>query len=68
MPSIRDIVVFFAGFQTFHTLSHLLIAFTINLPLQTKYMTLTSTMNTWAIFVNGIITLVLFWLAKILRK
>lgn len=64
MRSLRDWVVFFAGFQVFHTLSHIIIAFGVNLPLATKYMTLTSTMNSWAIVINGLIAAVLIWLAK----
>lgn len=67
MPSFRDFVVFFAGVEAFHTLSHIFIALAVNLPLQTKYLTLTSTMNSWAIVINGAITLFLFWLAKRLR-
>lgn len=68
MRSFRDWVVFLTGAQAFHTLSHIIIAFSVNLPLATKYVTLTSTMNSWAIAINALITVVLFWIAKKLHS
>lgn len=68
MPTFRDIVVFFAGAEAFHTIAHIMIALSVNLPLQTKYLTLTSTMNSWSIVINGALTLVLLWLARMLAK
>ena len=68
MPSFRDTVVFLAGAMAFHTVSHLFIAFAVNLPLETRYMTLTSTMNAWTIVGSGAITLFLLWLANKLAK
>lgn len=64
MRTIRDWVIFIAGFEAFHTISHIFIAFFVNLPFVTKYVTLTSTVNTWAILINGLITIALMWLAR----
>lgn len=68
MRSFRDWVIFFAGFEAFHTISHIIIAFSINLPFATNYFVLTSTLNTWAIAINAVITVVLIGLAKWLSK
>lgn len=68
MFSGRDLVVFLAGAEFFHTLSHILIPYFFTLPLDMKFMTLTSMFNIWAIAINGIITVVLIWWAARLRK
>ncbi len=68
MFTFRDVVVFFAGFEFFHTLSHLLMGYFVELPLHTKFMVLTPSWNTWAIIINGIITILLLWWAARLSK
>lgn len=68
MFSWRDLVVFLAGAEFFHTLSHILIGYFFTLPLDMKFMTLTPTMNMWAIVINGIITVVLIGWATRLQK
>ncbi|HAT1722187.1 TPA: hypothetical protein I8Y83_002736 [Legionella pneumophila] len=62
----RDIVLFFAGFEFFHTLAHVFFAFLV--PLDLKFIILTPTLNTWSIVINALITLALLWWAKRLRS
>lgn len=62
--SLRDVVIFFAGAEFFHTLSHVILPYFVHLPLETSIMTLTSSINTAAILINGIITIALLWWAK----
>jgi hypothetical protein len=60
----RDIVVFFAGAEAFHTLSHIIMAFAFQFPVQMKWMAFTTTMNVFAILINAAITVALLWWAK----
>ena len=64
MISLRSIVIFLAGGEFFHTLSHVFLAYYVSMPIEMTFMTLTATMNTWAIVVNAVITLALLWWAK----
>lgn len=68
MPSFRDVIVFLAGAEFFHTLSHIFINYYIVLPLSTKLIVLTPRMNLIAITVNAIITFLLLWWASKLKK
>lgn len=68
MFSLRNILIFFAGFEFFHTISHIAMPFLVSFPLDLKFMLLTSTMNNWAIVINGIITIALLWWASRLSK
>lgn len=63
MITLRDVVIFFAGFQFFHTIDHLIIPFYIKLPYDLGFMVLTPTINFWAIIINAFITLLLLWWA-----
>lgn len=63
---LRDIVIFFAGFEFFHTIAHSYFAFIV--PLDLKYIHLTHSLNTWAIVINALITLALLWWAKKLGR
>lgn len=63
---LRDIVLFFAGFEFFHTLAHCFFIFIV--PLDLKYIYLTPTLNTWAIIINALITLALLWWVKKLSR
>lgn len=64
MFSLKNVLIFFAGAEFFHTLSHILLPFFVKLPLETKIIYLTPTLNIWAIIINAIITLGLLWWAK----
>lgn len=68
MISLRDIVIFFAGVMFFHTVSHIMVGFTIPLPFDFKFILLTSYMNTWIIVISAIFTILLLWWAYKLRK
>lgn len=64
MLSKREWIAFIAGASFFHTLSHIVIAFS-GLPIAIMSITLTQQLNTLAIIINAIITGALFWwLAK----
>lgn len=65
---LRDFVVFLAGAEFFHTLSHVLLPYFMTLPVDMKVTALTAEMNMWAIFINGIITLLLLWWAHRLGR
>lgn len=67
MFSLKNVLIFFAGAEFFHTLSHILLPFFVELPLETKVIHLTSALNVWAIIINAIITLALLWWAKKVR-
>lgn len=67
MCSKRDVIIFFAGVEAFHTLSHLLISFTDTLPIKVFSITWTQQLNVLGIVINGIITLGLFYWASRLK-
>jgi len=59
---LRDIVIFLAGAQFFHTISHIILPYFLSLPLDMKVITLTPSLNSWVIVVNALITILLiFW-------
>lgn len=59
---LKNILIFLAGAEFFHTLTHILLPFLIDFPFVMKKFTLTSTLNTWAIIINGLITIgLLLW-------
>lgn len=64
MFTLKHVLIFFAGAEFFHTLSHILLPFFVELPLETKVIHLTFSLNMWAIVINAIITLALLWWAK----
>jgi len=62
MCKLRDVVIFFAGAEFFHTLSHVLMLYFIEMPIDMGFMEFTTELNYVAIGVNGFITvLLLFW-------
>jgi hypothetical protein len=67
MFSRRDLVIFFAGFEAFHTLSHIIMQFLNILPLHLSFMTLTQQFNFFAIIINAFITVGLLWWASQLK-
>jgi hypothetical protein len=63
MLKLRDLMIFLAGAEFFHTIMHLLVPLMIKLPLDLKFMVLTPTINITAFIVNAVITVVLLALA-----
>lgn len=68
MFSLRDFVIFLAGAEFFHTLSHFLLFYFLKLPMDMKVVVLTPSLNIWAIVINGIITILLLWWAHKLKR
>jgi len=65
--SKRDVVVFLAGAEAFHTLSHMVIQFTSMLPVTVWGIHWTPQLNLFGIVINGVITLGLLWWASKLK-
>lgn len=66
---LRDILIFLAGAEFFHTLSHVVLLLLITFPWQTKWVLVTRSLNQWAIIINAIITVVLLvWASKTKKK
>jgi hypothetical protein len=62
----RDIFIFLAGAEAFHTLSHVLINVSGTLPITFFNITWTQQLNLLAIIINGAITIgLLIWAARI---
>jgi hypothetical protein len=69
MFSLRDVVIFLAGAEFLHTISHILLLMTVPLPLDFKFIVLTPSLNMGAIVCNAVITVVLLiWAAKLSKK
>lgn len=69
MLKSRDIVIFFAGAEFFHTLSHIILQLSVHFPWQTKYMLITGALNNWAIMLNALATvLLLVWASKMKKE
>lgn len=64
MSKLRDVVIFLAGAEFFHTLSHIILPYFITLPLNMEFMILTPSLNMWTIIINAIITIALLWWAS----
>lgn len=64
MFSYKNVLIFFAGAECFHTLTHILLPFIVELPFETKFINLTFALNMWAIILNAIITILLLWWAS----
>jgi hypothetical protein len=63
MCSLRDVVIFFAGAEFFHTISHIILPYFVTLPLDMKFMVFTPSWNVFAIVLNAVITIALLWWA-----
>jgi hypothetical protein len=61
MWETRDIVIFLAGAEVFHTLSHILFNYSGTLPVHFWFINWTKQLNLWGIIINALITLGLFW-------
>lgn len=57
----RDILIFLAGAEAFHTLTHLIFQFARVLPIKFFSINWTYQLNMWGIIINGLITVGLFW-------
>ncbi len=67
MFSKRDIVIFFAGAEAFHTLVHIWFSMAGTLPIKVFNFSLTPQLNMFAIVLNAIITIGLIWWAHRLK-
>jgi hypothetical protein len=63
MFSLKNILIFIAGAEFFHTLSHIMLPYFFQLPFEVNGITVTSTLNNWVIGINAAITLALLWFA-----
>lgn len=63
MFNLRDIIIFLAGAEFFHTISHFILPYFVSLPVDMKFMVFTSTINIWAMIINAAITVALLWWA-----
>lgn len=63
MFSLKNVLIFCAGASFFHTLSHILLPFIVNLPFDAKVIQITPNLNMWIIIINTIVTLALLWWA-----
>lgn len=68
MLNRRDVIIFFAGAEFFHTLSHIILPYFITLPLDMNFMIFTHTVNIWAIVINALITIALLWWASRIKS
>lgn len=67
MIKLREVLIFLAGGEFFHTLSHIMLPYFITLPINMKFMIFTTSWNIWAIIINAGITAVLLWWAYRLK-
>jgi hypothetical protein len=66
MWSKRDIIIFLAGAQAFHTLSHMLLGVSGSLPLRFFSITLGQNLNLIAIIINALATIgLLLWASRL---
>lgn len=64
MLSLKYFLIFLAGAAFFHTLSHFVLPYYIDLPFQLKNFTLTKQWNDWAIWGSAALTVFLLWWAS----
>lgn len=60
MAALRDVLIFFAGAECFHAISHGLM-YWIGVPMDVGFMVVTPTVNFWSMVINGVITVWLLW-------
>lgn len=63
MYSLREIIIFCAGAQAFHTCTHIAFMFSGSLPIKIWGINFTSLLNLGAIIINGLSTIALIWWA-----
>lgn len=57
----KEWILFFAGAEAFHTLSHILISFTDTLPVKFYSIEWTQQLNMYGIVINALVTVALLW-------
>jgi hypothetical protein len=62
----KEIVLFLAGAQTFHTLSHVVVAYLNILPIRVFNMWWTQKLNIIMIVINALLTAGLLWWTSVL--
>jgi|GEM_PF-889273 len=60
----KNVIIFFAGAEAFHTLSHILLPRFVQLPMMFGNFLYTQQWNIGAIVFNGIVTVALLWWAS----
>lgn len=69
MCALRDVVVFFAGVETMHAVSHVFMHYYVTLPLHTSFVEITAHMNNVAIVVNAVVAVLLIvWAMRMGKK
>lgn len=68
MCCLRDLIVFLAGAEFFHTLAHVFLPRFVELPLDAGFLVLNEQNNMMMIIVNGLITLALLFIAHKMKK
>ena len=63
MASARDVMIFFAGAECFHAISHGIL-YWMKIPMDVGFMVVTPTLNFWSMAINGAIGLGLLWWAS----
>ena len=63
MTTLKAWIIFFAGAEAFHTLSHIVFYFSGILPIAFYSIVVTQQLNLWAIIINAVITGLLLWWA-----
>jgi hypothetical protein len=67
MLSLRDILIFAAGAQSFHAFSHLILPFVLNLPLEVSFFgfrfQFTRRCSLWTTALNVALAALLIWIA-----
>jgi hypothetical protein len=66
MFSLKNVLIFFAGAEFWHTFTHIMLAYANQFPLDLKLVILTASLNMWGIIINGLITIaLLFWASRL---
>lgn len=61
----KEILIFLAGAEAFHTLTHVLIGFSGALPIKLFYINWTQQLNLLAVIINGALTIgLLLWASR----
>ena len=66
MYSMREIIIFFAGVQAFHTFSHFAFMVSGTLPVKVWGINFTPFLNVFALIINALSTVALVWWASTL--
>lgn len=66
--TIRELLKFMSGAQTFHLLTHIWFQIYGQFPFKFFFVTITEIFNAWAIFYNALILMVLIYFAYLYKK